>query len=135
MEELMNNLNLEDYDYYYHITGKGYGQEIIEEGLYLEDYAWNTTMIKFSEEIVNNLYEYCESEYKNSIDKRQEMVIIINYKDDDNNLVKVADCPKWVGGGAALKYQVKNEHILCYVDLETLEVTYNPECIDFNFGR
>lgn len=134
MEKLMNNLNLEEYDYYYHITGKGFGQEIIEEGLYLEDYAWNTTMIKFSEEMVNNFYEYCESEYKNSIDKRQEMVIVINYKDDDANLVKMANCPKWTGE-SALKYKVKNEYILCYIDLETLEVTYNPECIDFSFGR
>lgn len=135
LDELIHNLNTEEYDYYYHITGKGFGQEIIEEGLYLEEPNWNTTMIKVPEEMLQNIYEYCANEYKNSIDKRQEMVIIINYKDEEGSLVKYASCPKWNDGSSVLKYLVSNENILCFIDLETYNITYNPECIDYNFGR
>jgi len=133
MEELIESLNLEEFDYYYHITGKGYGDEIIENGLYLEECDLKTTTIKLPQEFINNPEEYCSSEFVNSIVKRNEMVIIGSPKEEGNNIIIETDS-KWIGD-QELKYLIRSENILGYIDLETLDIIYNQDYIDFNFRR
>lgn len=134
LKELVENLDLEEFDYYYHITGKGYGDEILENGLYLKENDLKTTMIKLPDEMLSNPCKYCEGEYRNGIVKRQEMVLIGCYKDEGNNIIHRADIPKREGD-QVLNYLVRSENILGYIDLASLELVYNPEYIDFNYRR
>ena len=132
--ELIESLDLEEFDYYYHITGKGFGGETMEEGLYLEEPDLKTTMIKLPKEMIEDPVEYCESEYSNGHVKRQEMVIIGCEKGLGNEIIEECDIPKWIGD-QKLNYLVRSENILGVIDLETLNITYNPEYIDFNYRR
>ncbi len=137
MEELNNlieSLNLDELDYYYHITGSGFGADIIENGLYLEEPDLKTTTIKLPEELLNDPEEYCLSEYNNSIVKRNEMVIIGCDRGEGNEIIFKADEPKWVGD-QKLTYFIRPENILGYIDLETLDVVYNSEYMDFGYRR
>ena len=134
LRELIENLDLEELDYYYHITSRGYGDDIIENGLYLEESDLVTTTVKLPKEMLENPEEYCASEYSDSTTKRHEMVIIGCSKDEGNNIIFNADIPKWLGD-QELRYLIRSENILGYIDLETLDVEYNPEYIDFNIRR
>ena len=126
MEELVDNLNLEEMNYYYHITSKGFGNDIIENGLYMQENDLKSTTIKITEEFLEDPIIYCKSEYKNGHIKRQEMVIIGCYQGDESYLIQRSDAPKFVGE-EKLGYFVKSENILGYIDLESLNVIFNPE--------
>ena len=137
MEELIGlieSLDFEEFDYYYHITGRGFGNDAINEGLYLEEPDLKTTMIKLPKEMIEDPIEYCANEYSDGLVKRQEMVIIGCEKDLGNSIIEESDIPKWIGD-QKLNYLVRSENILGYIDLETLNITYNPEYIDFNYRR
>jgi len=134
MQELIESLDLEEFSYYYHITGKGYGNDIIENGLYMEENDLRTTTILLPQEMLDNPEEYCLSEYKNDIVKREEMVLIGCPKGDESNLVKPIGFDNWIGN-QQLNYIIRSENILGYIDLETLDITYNPEYIDFSLRR
>ena len=126
LEELMNSLDFENNRYFYHITGSGFGDEIIEEGLSLEDGDLRTTTIELPQELIDNPVEYCESEYTDGLVKRQEMVLIGCETDEVDYIVEKCDVPKWIGD-QKLEFIIPNKHILGVVDLKTLEVTYNLE--------
>ncbi|MBQ9071730.1 MAG: hypothetical protein IJY25_01045 [Bacilli bacterium] len=130
LQEFIENLDLETNNYYYHITGKGFGDEIIEEGLSLEDRNLNSTTIEVPIEMLNDPVSYCTGEYSNSTVKRQEMVIIGCEKGEEEYIVTKAYQPKWMGD-QRLDYLVPNEYVLGYIDLETLEVIYN---FDYKYG-
>lgn len=126
MEELIENLNLEEMDYYYHITSKGFGMDIIENGLYMEESDLRSTTIKLPDEFLEDPVGYCRNEYKDGHVKRQEMVLIGCYKDEGERLIGRTDLPKYVGD-QKLCYLIRSENIIGYIDLESLNVIYNPE--------
>ena len=126
MQELIENLDLEEMDYYYHITSKGFGARILENGLYMQEADLSSTTIKLPHEMLEDPEQYCKSEYTNGLVKRQEMVIIGCYKGDERHLIDQADIPELVGA-QRLNYLIRSENILGYIDLETLNVIYNPE--------
>lgn len=126
LEELINSLDFQNNRYFYHITGQGFGDEIIEEGLALEESDLRTTTIEIPKEMIDNPIEYCQSEYSNTLVKRQEMVIIGCEKNEVGYIVEESDIPKWVGD-QKLGFIIPSEYILGYIDLKTLEVTYNSE--------
>ena len=128
MDELMECLDLGEMNYYYHITSRGLGSDILENGLYMESKELNSTTIKLSNDILEDFENYCKSEYVDGLVKRQEMVIIGVPKGEENYLVEETDMPKITDNGK-LKYFIHSENILCYIDLETLEITYNSEYI------
>jgi len=134
LQELIDNLDLEELDYYYHITGRGFGDKIIEEGLYLAEPDLKTTTIKLPQELLDDPLKYCKDEYANRLTKRNEMVIIGCYKDEGNDIIYPADIPKWKGD-QDLNYLIRSENILGYIDLSSFNVIYNPEYIDFNYRR
>ena len=134
LQTLIDNLDLEELDYYYHITSRGFGDEIISDGLYLEEPDLRTTTIKLPKELLDNPFKYCEEEFADGVSKRKEMVMIGCFKDDGNNIIFPADISKW-SGDQELKYLIRSENILGYIDLETFNVTYNPGYIDFNYRR
>ena len=124
MEELMENLDLEEMNYYYHITSKGYGDDILNNGLYLEENDLRSTTIKIDEEMLENFEDYCKQEYVDGLVKRQEMVILGCLKGDEKFLIEKTDIPN-----GNLSYLIRSENILGYIDLKTLEIIYNPEYI------
>lgn len=126
LEELIENLDLEEMNYFYHITGKGYGDDIINEGLFLLEKELRTTTIPLPIEFLKNPQEYCESEYTTTLVKREEMVIIGCEKGEEKYIVEKLDDSKWIGN-QKFDYMVSNRYILGYIDLETFEVTYNYE--------
>lgn len=126
LEELIFNLDFQNNRYFYHITGKGFGDEIIEEGLFLENEDLRSTTIELPEEMINDPITYCESEYIDALVKRQEMVIIGCAKSEVSYVVEKSSIPKWIGD-QKLEYVIPNGYILGYIDLKTLEVTYNEE--------
>ena len=126
LEELIFNLDFQNNRYFYHITGKGFGDEIIEEGLFLENEDLRSTTIELPEEMINDPITYCESEYIDALVNRQEMVIIGCAKSEVSYVVEKSSIPKWIGD-QKLEYVIPNGYILGYIDLKTLEVTYNEE--------
>ena len=124
MEQLIENLDLEEMNYYYHITSKGYSFDILENGLYLEKDDLRSTTIKIDVEMLENFENYCSREYADGLVKRQEMVIIGCLKGDEKFLVEKTDIPH-----DGLNYLIRSENILGYIDLKTLEVIYNSEYI------
>ena len=122
LQELMNSLDFENNSYFYHITGKGFGNDIINDGLYLENDDIRSTTIRIPQEMIDNPEDYCKKEYNNGIIKRQEMVLIGCDKDEEDYLITNADT--WIGSDK-FKYVIPNDYILGYIDLEDLTVTYN----------
>ena len=94
MQELIQSLDLEEFDYYYHITSKGYGSEIVNNGLYLEEPDLRTTTIRLEQDILDNLEEYCMGEYNDTLSKRQEMVLIGCPKGEGKFLIEETDVPR-----------------------------------------
>ena len=128
MEELIESLDLGEMNYYYHITSRGLGDDILENGLYLESNDLSSTTIKLSNDILEDFENYCRNEYVDNLVKRQEMVIIGVPKDEEDYLVEKAYISKITDNGK-LDYFIKSENILGYINLETLEVIYNLDYI------
>ena len=128
MEELIESLDLGEMNYYYHITSHGLGDDILENGLYLENKDLSSTTIKLSNDILENFENYCKGEYIDNLVKRQEMVIIGVPKDEEDYLVEKAYIPKIIEN-QRLNYFIKSENILGYINLKTLEVIYNLDYI------
>ena len=126
LEELMNSLDFDNNRYFYHITGQGFGDEIIEEGLALEDRDLRSTTIEIPIEMIDDPIGYCESEYSDTLVKRQEMVIIGCEKGEEGYIVEKSEISKWIGD-QKLNYFIPSEYVLGYINLKTLSVTLNPE--------
>lgn len=133
LEELIENLDLENYRYFYHITSRGKGSETLERGLYMKDKHLYSTSIELPEEMINNPVSYCEGENQGRLNVREEMVIIQCEKGYENNLVVKSDGSIW-NYNQSMKYVIPPENILCWIDLENLTVNYNYESGYYN-GR
>lgn len=128
-EALENILNEEfDFDsnrYFYHITQKGNGRKISEEGLLLEEPRLKSTTIEITPDMMDGIGKYIEAEYApNSVMKREEMVLLGIPYDMVNYVIKKS--------GQELPYIVSNEYVLGYIELDTLEYNVNPE---YGFGN
>lgn len=128
-ETLENILNEEfDFDsnrYFYHITQKGNGRKISEDGLFLEEPRLKSTTIEITPDMMIGIGKYIESEYvPNSVMKREEMVLLGIPYDMVGYVIKES--------GEDLPYVIENEYVLGYIDLETLEYIVNPE---YGFGN
>ena len=78
--------------------------------------------------MLDDFEAYCDGEYKDGIVKRHEMVIIACNKGEEEYLIEESDIPK-ITGTQKLNYFIRPENVLGYIDLETLNVFYNPEYI------
>lgn len=123
LKDLIDNLDLENNNYFYHITGKGFGEEIIENGLYMEDSSLYSTTIRLPEEMIKDPITYCIGEYSDGLVKRQEMVIIGCEKGEEQYLVQDIE-DTWIEGNK-YNYAIPSEYILGYIDLKDLVVNYN----------
>lgn len=117
---LKESLDFDNNRYFYHITSKGIGSEIIDKGLLLEEPALNTTTIEITLDMMDGIGKYIEDEYMpKSIMRREEMVILgIPIDDIDYVIEKSNDY---------LPYIISNRYVLGFIDLKTLELYRNEE--------
>ena len=98
LENVINFFDFKNFDYYYHITGKGIGDLISEEGLLVDGTNLigaknikDTTTIEISRDMVNTieaLTEFVDTEINNSLARdTSEMIIIGSPKAFDKKIV------------------------------------------------
>lgn len=102
LEDAISFFDFENYDYYYHMTGKGIGNLICEEGLLVDGTnilgATNikdTTTIEITPEMVEDVddfIDFVQEEVNNSLLRdTSEMVIIGSPKEIDKEIVSDYD--------------------------------------------
>ena len=98
IESLYNSLDFTEYDYFYHITGRGNGESIIEKGLLVEgsniinaNNLLFTTTIEITEELTPTLEDFIalieENSYISRLRDTSEMVILAAPKDYNKELI------------------------------------------------
>lgn len=122
--------NFEEYRYFYHITGKGVGIEIMEFGLGMSDPNYYSTMIEITEDDLKDPVSFLTREYKKGLMPREEMVIIGVPLELGDNFIREneEEIPDWNSSDEA-KYMVPNDLVMGYFDLETLDFLDN-----YNYG-
>lgn len=121
LEDILNeNFDFDSNRYFYHITSKGIGNNIMDKGLLLENPDLATTTIEITPDMMNGIGRYIEAEYvPHSVMKREEMVILGIPIEDVDYVVQRSD--------DYLPYIISNRYVLGFVDLETLELFKNAE--------
>lgn len=123
-EELEFNLKESfDFDsnrYFYHITSKENGSEIIDKGLFLEEPALDTTTIEITPDMMNGIGEFIQDEYvPHSVMQREQMVILGIPIDEIDYVIEKSD--------ECLPYFISNKYVFGFIDLKTLELYENQE--------
>ena len=103
-------------------------EEIINNGLFLEQKEWYTTLLEISLQEKEDLNGFITSHVnKHAILNWQKFLVIVavpiecgyNFVENVNELEN----------GSDFSYVIPNKYILCYIDLATHEVVYNEESI------
>ena len=117
---LKESLDFENNRYFYHITSKGVGSEIVDRGLFLEEPSLNSTTIEITPSMMDEIGKYIEAEYvPHSVMKREEMVILGIPNDEIDYVIEKSN--------DYLPYIINNKYVLGYIDLQTLELFKNEE--------
>lgn len=132
MENLFNELfNFNDYRYFYHITGHGVGETIMENGLLMAEKEYYTTMVEITPDMINNPEKFLKDEKGFGVMERDEMVVIRVPKSMGYNFITP------LGKGATDIFEddqdasfVPSDYVLGYFDLDTLDFTQNDYVIE-----
>lgn len=132
MEELQEKINglISDKEarYFYHFTS-AHGDKILEEGLVVANPLWEQSFLEFTEEELNNIKDVILDNESTKIKENNTMIIAGVYEDAMDGFIRklrsdeVVDV-NWDGVGNP-DYIVDNEHLMGYIDLNTLELTIN----------
>jgi hypothetical protein len=136
LETFYESLDFESNDYFYHITGAGNGQRIIEEGLLVDgtnildvDNILFTTTIEIRQEEFPTYEDFeslvSENNGPSNIRDTSEMVIIVCPKEYNKRIVNNYD--EYVNG-TYFKGVIPSEYVLGYIDIARQDVTINPDC-------
>lgn len=133
--DFLKLLNFEEFDYFYHETGAGVGQEIMEEGLMVEGiniidtkHIAYTTVAPLLPEFVTTPRDFVVflDREKSSLPGREvaEMVILCSDKEVGANLVE-----PYNGYHDGMRYDgiIRKHHIMGVIDMDSLEFTMNDE--------
>lgn len=132
MEELQERINAltsnEEARYFYHFTSVD-GDKILEEGLVVANPLWEQSFLEFSEEEKTNIESVILDNKSNKIKENNTMIIAGVYKDAmDSFIRRLRDDEKvdmnWEGVDVP-NYIVDTNHLLGYIDLNTLELYIN----------
>lgn len=135
--DFLENLDFDENVYFYHITEKGVGEKIINNGLLMVDSHFWSTIIQITPDMLENPYDFLKNEKSNNIRGTEEMVIISCDKEDVKYLVKkntsqnfdwnLEDDPEYI---------ILKDNIVGYIDLTYLEypLFLNPD-YSFSYGR
>lgn len=133
IEEFIKELNFEENDYFYHVTKKGNGDKIIEEGLYVDgnnildfDNILETTTLPLTQDIVLNVSSlkiFLEEELTiHGLRDKSELVVLGAPKTCMKQIVSEFDSFK---DGIYYEGIINSEYIMGYFNKDSLEFTPN----------
>lgn len=117
---LKESFDFDSNRYFYHITSKENGSEIVDKGLFLEEPDLNTTTIEITSDMMDGIGTYIQDEYvPHSIMQREEMIILGIPIDEIDYAIEKSN--------EYLPYFISNKYVFGFIDLETLELYENQE--------
>lgn len=130
LEEFVNGLDFDNYDYFYHETGKGIGESVLEEGLLVDgtnildvDNILFTTACPFTKDIVSSLSSFIDEEYSPTRGRDvSEIIILVAPKDLGGFIV---DPLNDYIDGAFYEGIVPPTRVLGYIDMGSKEFVPN----------
>lgn len=124
VQDFFENLDFEDMVYFYHITGKGNGNNIMENGLFMEDSKLSSTLNQLDIKEINKINEFIIKRGNQIAKHNDEMVIVGCYKEDVPYLVKKGDND----------YIILSENIIGYIEIDKYNdqhtIILNPYYVD-----
>ena len=132
MQDLFNKLfDFNDYKYFYHITGHGVGESIIENGLLMAEKEYYTTMVEITPDMITEPEKFLTDEKGFGAMERDEMVLIRVPKSMGYDFITP------LSKGATDIFEddkdasfVPSDFVLGYFDLDTLDFTPNDYTIE-----
>lgn len=126
MEELFNELfNFDEYRYFYHVTGHGVSDKVMEEGLLMAEKEYYTTMIEITPDMINDPETFLKDEKGFGVMQRDEMVIIRVPKSLGYNFVESLESKNDLFEDDNNASFVPSDYIFGYFDLDNFGFTYN----------
>lgn len=132
MEELQERINAltssKEARYFYHFTSSE-GDKILEEGLVVANPLWEQSFLEFTEEELQDIESVILENPSNKLKENKSMIIAGVYKDAIDSFIRrlISDEQidmDWDGVGNP-DYIVDSNHLLGYIDLDTLELSIN----------
>lgn len=124
VQDFFENLDFNDMAYFYHITGKGNGNKIMENGLYMEDSKLSSTLNQLYLDNLDDVNKFIIRRGNQIARNNDEMVIIGCYKEDIPYLVKKESD----------YYIISSENIIGYIEIDennpSHTILLNPYYID-----
>ena len=124
VQDFFENLDFEDMVYFYHITGKGNENNIMENGLFMEDSKLSSTLNQLDIKEINKINEFIIKRGNQIAKHNDEMVIVGCYKEDVPYLVKKGDND----------YIILSENIIGYIEIDEYNdqhtIILNPYYVD-----
>lgn len=132
MEELQNKIEAltsnKEARYFYHFTSVS-GDKILEEGLIVANPLWEQSFLEFTEEEIQNIASVIEDNKSTNTKENNFMIIAGIYKDCIDNFIRKLQLGEITvvdfEGVGNPDYIVDSNHLMGYIDLETLELTIN----------
>ncbi len=129
LQEKMENLTSnEEARYFYHFTSAS-GDKILDEGLIVANPLWEQSFLEFSKDELANVGKVLEDNKSTNVKSNKTMVIAGVYKDSMDGFIRKLSSEEssfieFEGVGAP-DYIVDSNHLLGYVDLDTLDLVVN----------
>ncbi len=135
LEEFVASMDFLNNNYFYHETSRGNGEEIIEDGLYVDgtnilevDNILFTTALPLTIGMVSNFEEFCgfldTEKSSGNIRDVSEFVIICSPKEYDDRIV---DLNEYYKDGKYYMGKVDRSFICGYIDMGTKKLVLNPD--------
>lgn len=132
MEELQEKINAltssKEARYFYHFTNCE-GDKILEEGLIVANPLWEQSFLEFTEEELQDIESVILENPSNKLKENKSMIVAGVYKDAMDSFIRKLRSDEqvdmdWDGVGNP-DYIVDSNHLLGYIDLDTLEISIN----------
>ena len=126
MKEKLDDLrNIENMDYYYHVTNNNC-DNILEDGLYMVEDKIYTTAIPIPDEFWNNPIEYAINEQGMLYRNNANIVIIGIDREIKDELVKPTSMiPDGWELDTPPQYHISSRYIAGYIDVENEDIVLN----------
>lgn len=111
-----DNFDFDNYTYFYHMTRKGDGEKICDDGLLMADRSIYSTAIEIEKADIEDIDEFLNMG-SGSADFRREMVIICCEKDSDDLLVRNNEMGSIWNEDMDADYIVSSNNVVGYIDL------------------
>lgn len=132
MEELQEQITLATSDkearYFCHLTSQA-GDKLLEEGIIVANPEWEKSFLEFTDEELSDIESVIDSNASTEFKQNNTMIIVGVYKDSMKRFIRrlrddEAYDIDWEGVGTP-DFVVDSDHIIGYIDLNTLEFVYN----------